>query len=66
MQNDEIKITILADGQIKIETDGIGQGNHTSADKLLATMARLAGGESETVRKPQAHTHSHHGVSHTH
>ncbi len=66
MSSDEIKITILADGTIKVETDGVGQANHLSADKLLATMARLAGGTTETIRKPQAHTHAHHGVSHTH
>ena len=66
MQNDELKITILDDGTIKVETDQVGQANHLSADKFLETMARLAGGQTETVRKGNAHTHSHHGVAHTH
>jgi hypothetical protein len=66
MAADEIKITILEDGTIRIETDQVGQANHTSADKLLEQMARLAGGQTETVRKSNTHTHHHHGVAHSH
>ena len=66
MQSDELKITILDDGTIKVETDQVGQANHMSADKFLAEMARLAGGQTETVRKSAGHTHTHHGVAHSH
>ena len=62
MTNDSIKITILDDGTIKVETDEVGQANHLSAEKFLAEMSRLAGGSSETLRRPHAHgahTHTH-------
>jgi len=66
MKHDEITISILPDGTIKVETDQVGQANHLSADKLLEMMARLAGGTTETVRKAKGHTHTHHGVAHSH
>jgi hypothetical protein len=66
MKIDAITITILEDGTIRMETDEVGQANHLSAEKFLETVSRLAGGETETVRKPQAHSHSHHGKTHVH
>ena len=68
MTNDQLKISVLEDGSIKVETDEVGAANHVSAEKFLETMARLAGGETEVVRKGKGHTHthSHSGVTHTH
>ena len=66
MTNDSVKIIVLEDGTIRVETDQVGQANHMSAEKFLEQMARLAGGETETVRKGKAHTHHHHGQSITH
>ena len=66
MTQDSIKITILEDGTIKVETDEVGQANHASADRFLAEMARLAGGQTETTKKPHTHSHHGHGITHTH
>ena len=65
---DNINVTILEDGTIKVETDEVGQANHMNAEKFLAFMARLAGGQTETIRKPHSHgQHTHvHGHSHSH
>lgn len=64
MQSDKVKITILQDGSIKVETDEVGQANHTSADKLLGLLAQLAGGKTESIRKGKTHSHGH--ITHTH
>jgi hypothetical protein len=42
---DTIKIEILADGTIKVETDKISGPNHLNATQFLAEMSKLAGGE---------------------
>lgn len=54
---DRIKITVLDDGQIKIETPGISGANHCSADELLGEIERLAGGERETEKTRRGHAH---------
>ncbi len=62
---DGIKVTILQDGTIKVETDPISQANHLSAEQLLDAISRLSGGEVTTTRKHSharvhgAHTHEH-------
>lgn len=66
MKHDEIKFTVLPSGLIKMETDEVGQANHLSADKFLALVQQLAGGETETTRKGKAHTHTHGQMTHTH
>jgi len=64
MQFDQLKITVLDDGTIKVETDEVGTANHVSADKLMALLSQLAGGETKTTRKPKAHSHGQ--MFHTH
>lgn len=65
LKNDELKFEILEDGTVKIETDKIGSANHASAERLIATIAKLLGGPTETIRKREGHTHSHaHGHDH--
>jgi hypothetical protein len=54
---DRVKIEILEDGQIKIETPGISGANHCSADELLSEIARLAGGERIRQKTRPGHVH---------
>ena len=49
---DSMKITILDDGSIKVETDKISAANHMSADKFMEFL-RTAGGA------PQERKHKH-------
>ena len=66
MSEDTIKIEILPDGTIRIETDAVSPANHVNADKLLSMIAELAGGKKSKVSKGHAHKHQHGGVHHTH
>lgn len=66
MKTDTWTVTVLPDGMVKIETDGVSQANHLSAENAIAEINRLLGGQTETVQKRKGHTHSHHGVAHTH
>ena len=66
---DTMSIEILADGTISVSTDAISGQNHVSADKLLAEVEKMTGGERVTTKKKNkfAHTHTHsHGVVHSH
>ena len=67
MRKDSIEFEILPDGRIKWTTDKISPQNHTNADRFLAEVGRLHGGE-ETIERRQGHSHSHqrYGHSHTH
>ena len=44
---DQIKIKILADGTIRVETDKISGPNHLNATQFLAEMSKRAGGTVE-------------------
>lgn len=57
-KKDVIKIEVLENGVIRIETDPISGANHTDAENLLSEIGRLAGGE--TKREPKSHGHHHH------
>jgi hypothetical protein len=57
MPADRIKITVLDDGQIKIETPGISGANHCSADELLGEIEKLAGGQRDTEKTRRGHVH---------
>ncbi len=64
---DGIKVTILQDGTIKIETDPISPANHLSAQQLLDAISRLSGGEVTKTRKhSRAHVHGAHRHEHGH
>jgi hypothetical protein len=58
MPSDEITITILDDGTIKVETDSVSAPVHANAEAFLREMSRLAGGEVK-VEKKQARGHVH-------
>jgi len=65
MNGDEIKIEILADGTIKIETDRIGPANHLSAERFIKEAQRLAGGATKITRKVGKFLRGQHDHSHT-
>ncbi len=69
---DKIKITILEDGTIKVDTDKISMPNHLSAERMLAGTFALLGGEIKRKAKHaiqhafnKQHDHEH-GHDHQH
>lgn len=60
---DIMKITILYDGTIKIETDKISQANHMTAEAFMRNIASACGGSQDRKQKHgvlgAGHTHSH-------
>jgi len=66
---DKIKVTILEDGTIKVDTDKISGPNHVNAEGFIREMFKLAGGSITRKLKHVAqhllgHGHDHH--DHTH
>lgn len=67
MKNDTMKITILEDGTIKLETDKVSMPNHSNAEAFVREVARLAGGTTDIKHKHGAHGHTHsHGLGEEH
>lgn len=68
--SDHMRITILADGTLKTETDSVSDANHSLAEDFLAFVARLTGGPVTRDSRPDAehlqHDHSHDGEHHHH
>lgn len=63
---DEMKITVLPDGSLKIETGRVSAANHMSAEGFIREASRLLGGKVERKAK-HGHTHSHdHNHDHVH
>lgn len=62
---DTISLEILEDGTITVKTSAISDGNHISADALMAQFDELMGGHVDIKKNPDAkqHVHSH---SHSH
>lgn len=63
MKNDEIRVTVLEDGTIKLDTDRISMPNHIGAEAFVREVARLAGGTT-TKKAKHKHGHGHHGHHH--
>jgi len=71
---DKITFEILEDGTIKSVTDAVSMPNHSSADGLLISIGKLAGGLVKRamrmgVRHSLAgalHAHAHDGHTHQH
>jgi hypothetical protein len=68
---DLMDFTILEDGTITVKTSEISDGNHMSADALMADLDKLMGGhvdiKENTDELAKAHAHAHkHGLAHTH
>lgn len=62
---DKMKMEILEDGTITVETDGVSGKNHKSADEFLKMLEDLTGGGRETKKRKKNHKHKH-GVPHHH
>jgi hypothetical protein len=63
---DRIKIEILEDGTLSIETDSISGKNHMNADEFLKAIEKLSGGERTTKQKEKHATHTHGNLIHQH
>jgi hypothetical protein len=68
---DIMNLKILEDGTITVKTSEISDGNHMSADALMANLDSLMGGhvdiEPNTDEMQKAHAHAHkHGLAHAH
>ena len=59
MSEDRIKVSILKDGTIRVETDPISAPNHVNATALLKQIATLAGGEVTIEKRTDHHEHGH-------
>jgi len=60
----ELKIEFNPDdGSLKVTSDQVSDANHASADRFLAILKELLGGEVVTTKRPEAHKHAH---AHTH
>jgi len=71
MKSDEVRIQILKDGTVKMETDGVSAANHSSAEQFIRETNRQLGGKStRKARKGHSHSglghHSHEGEHHEH
>lgn len=62
---DKIKVTILSDGTLKIETDRVSMPNHANAEALLREIISGMGGKVDQRRKA-GHHHHHHEEGHNH
>lgn len=60
---DTIKVTILADGTIRTETDPVSAPNHQSAEEFLRSVNFLSGGDGIRIPKSEGQMHQH---SHSH
>lgn len=50
-----MKLTILEDGELEIETDEISPTVHKNADEFLKFLGELMGGEVKTTKLPHQH-----------
>jgi hypothetical protein len=63
MPEDKMTFTILEDGTVRTEVDGISAANHASADAFVKGVDALLGSKAE-VQQRRKHTHTH--VAHVH
>ena len=57
---DGITVTILENGTVRIETDGISGPNHANAEAALQFITKEIGGEVTRIhRHPGGHVHVH-------
>lgn len=63
MSKAPMRITVLPDGSVKIETDKIAPAAHVRAERFLAEVNKLLGGETTRARRGHAH-HDHHDHDH--
>lgn len=64
---DTINIEILEDGTISVNTEGISEQQHMSADQFLNDLTELSGGKRTTTQKAgHDHVHKHGTKLHRH
>lgn len=56
---DTINIEVLEDGTISVNTEGISEQQHMSADQFLNDLAELSGGKRTTTHKAGHEHHTH-------
>lgn len=59
---DKMTFTVLDDGTIRTETEGVSAMNHASADKFVKGIDGLLAGKvdiKQKARHSHAHTHNH-------
>jgi len=73
MATNDITVTILESGAVRIDTDAISGPSHQIAEKALAWIAAEMGGEVAREARTDikhahnhAHAHEHNGVWHSH
>lgn len=65
MNKGEMKIEVLEDGRVKVETGDMGTGPvHKSADDFLKMVEMMLGGEVDVEKIKKGH-HHHHEHEHT-
>jgi hypothetical protein len=76
---DILHIEVLADGTLKITTDGVSAANHMNAEAFISHANKLMGGTSTRTKRLDVHHsltnalhehakdgHTHEGHEHTH
>ena len=56
---DRMKVKILGDGVLSVDTDAISKTNHISADELIEMMEDFIGEIKEVEKKKVSHSHLH-------
>jgi hypothetical protein len=64
MNVDSMKVTILDDGTIKVETDRISQANHLTAEAFMRNLAAAAGGAQTRRHKHGVLGEAQHALAH--
>jgi hypothetical protein len=57
---DAIRVHIAQDGTLTVTTDDISMPNHREADDLLQLLNQLAGGQTESMQRPERLLHEQH------
>ena len=57
---DAIRVHIAPDGTLTVTTDDISMPNHREADDLLNLLNQLAGGQTESMQRPERLLHEQH------
>jgi hypothetical protein len=66
----QIRMRILKDGTISINTDAFEEEVHQQAEELINETITLAGGEHKVIERKDKdhhhHVHHHGGIAHSH
>jgi hypothetical protein len=67
MGKNEMTVTILDDGRVKVETSQFVGAVHTTAEKFLVELQKQLGGEATRTKVGHGHNHVHSdGTVHSH